>query len=145
MDEILARLQSLESRIAISELRSRYCWYTTRGERERVISLFTEDCFFENHRAPGSEPVSVHGKNALNTYLSHMRPGRRIPIVANEVTYIDGNIAQGTCVMQSIGEDPFCGHYIDKFSYIDGVWLFSSRIFYPYWPIFQPNVDRRDP
>lgn len=145
MDPVLARLERLESRIAISELRSRYCWYTTRGEREHVVGLFTPDCIFENHRSPESAPVSVRGQKALSTHLSHMRPGRRIPIVTNEITLIDGDNAKGTCVMQSMGDDPFCGHYIDHLRRINGVWLFASRIFFPYWPIFRPSADGLDP
>mgnify|MGYP006213080245 CR=1 FL=1 len=33
----------------------------------------------------------------------------------NEVTRIQGDVAEGTCAMLSMGEDGFAGHYIDQF------------------------------
>lgn len=145
MDDLAERITRLEDRNAISELRSKYCWYTTRGERDAVIDLFTDDCLFVNHRGHGERPAEVRGREALRAHLSRMTPGRRIPMVMNEVVEITGTTASGTCVMNALGEDPFCGHYVDGFEKVDGVWKFSVRRFFPYAPIFRPDVERRDP
>lgn len=132
------RLQEIEDRFAISELRSTYSWHTVRGDRERLLTLFTVDGVFENHRAPGAGPAIATGQAELNGYFDHMAPARRFPMVMNEVTRITGDEAEGTCMMHSVGDDPFCGHYIDSFRRVDGNWLFSARRFYPYWPKFHP-------
>lgn len=146
MNELERRLANLEARFAISELRSTYCWHTTRGERDAVIALFAEDAVFQNSRGAGSDPVVVRGREAIAQHLAHMRPARRIPLVVNEVTrMIDDDSAEGTCVMTNLGEDPFCGHYIDKFTRIGERWFFSSREFYSYWPQFNPSTSRSAP
>lgn len=142
MRDIEERLARLEARSEISALRARYCWHTTRGDRDAVAALFTEDCLFTNARQSEGPVVEVRGRAALHAYLSRMTPGRRVPMVMNEVTEIDGATAQGTCVMQSVSDDPFVGHYIDDFRRVDGHWLFAARRFFPYFPIFNPAPDR---
>jgi hypothetical protein len=143
--DIERRLDAIEARFAISELRSKYCWYTTRGMVDDVVRLFTEDGVFENWRKPGGQPAIVRGSEALRDYLSVMKPARRMPMVMNEVTHVEGNRAEGTCVMHSLGEDSFCGHYIDECKKIGGYWAFSVRRFFPYWPQYIPSADRHDP
>jgi hypothetical protein len=145
MTDIERRLAAIEARIAISELRAKYCWYTTRGLRDEVVGLFTEDGIFQNSRNAAGTPLIVEGRAALREYFSRMTPARRVPLVMNEVTHVTGDLAQGTCAMQSVGEDGFCGHYVDEFRKVDGTWLFAARRFYPYWPTFLPAPDRRDP
>ena len=141
MSDIETRLAVIEARFAISELRSKYCWYTTRGMRDEVVALFTEDGVFDNAR----NNTVVRGHAALTEYLAPMKPARRVPLVMNEVVRVNGDTAEGTCAMQSISDDAFCGHYIDEFRKVDGVWLFSVRRFFTYWPVYQPAADRRDP
>jgi hypothetical protein len=145
MNDLHRRLDVIEARIAISELRSRYCWYATRGMRDETLTLFTDDCFFENHRTAGGTPVSARGKPALREFMGWMRPASRVPLVTNEVTQVNGDTAEGSCVMQSVGDDGFCGHYVDAFLKLGGVWLFSSRRYFPYWPVYNPSPDRRAP
>lgn len=145
MNDIEKRLAAIESRFAISELRSKYCWYTTRGMREELLSLFTSDGVFENSRSEGEAPNIVKGQEALNDYFSRMRPARRIPLVVNEVITVNGDEAEGTCAMLGAGNEPFCGHYIDTFTRIDGQWKFRVRRFFPYWPIYKPSTDRQHP
>ena len=41
--DIEKRLAAVEARFALSELRSKYCWYTVRGLRDQVVALFTDD------------------------------------------------------------------------------------------------------
>jgi len=139
------RVANLEARNAISELRSAYCWYTVRGEREAVLALFTDDCVFENARNEGEAAQPVVGKQALRDYLSHMRPARRVPLVMNEVTTVTGDTAEGTCAMVSMGDGGFCGHYMDRFVRVGGRWLFQHRQFFPYWPVYRPSTERLHP
>jgi hypothetical protein len=146
MKSLESRIADLETRFAVSELRSTYCWYTTRGERQAVVELFVEDAVFENSRGASEAPTIVRGRNAIASHLSGMRPGRRIPLVVNEVTKIlSANRAEGTCVMTNAGEDPFCGHYVDEFLKVGDIWRFSVRRFFPYSPQFSPSTDRLVP
>lgn len=145
MSDIEQRLSVIESRFAISELRSKYCWYTVRGLQDEVLGLFTDDGVFENSRHAEAAPVTVRGHKALADYFSRMKPARRVPLVMNEVTRIHGDEAEGTCAMLSVGEDGFAGHYIDQFTRVDGTWRFSIRRFFPYWPVYKPDVDHIHP
>jgi hypothetical protein len=144
-DDLDRRLRMIEARFEISELRSKYCWYTVRGERDGVLALFTEDGIFQNARNEKEAPAKVQGTQALADYFSRIKPARRVPLVTNEVTVINDNLAEGTCAMLGVGDDGFAGHYVDQFRCVDGVWLFSSRCFYPYWPIYKPATDRPHP
>jgi hypothetical protein len=139
------RVEALEARNAISELRAAYCWHTARARREALVELFTPDGIFENTRDAAAEPVRVEGRDALFAFFSRMTPARRIPLVMNEVVRIAGESAEGTCAMMALGKDHFCGHYIDDFRKAGGRWLFSRRRFFPYWPDYRPDPMRVDP
>lgn len=145
MSDLEKRLEVIEARYAISELRSRYCWYTVRGMRAELLTLFTEDGVFENARREDESPARAEGQDALAAYFSHMKPARRVPLVTNEVTRVNGASAEGTCAMVGVGEDGFAGHYIEQFRRVDDVWLFSSRRFFPYWPMYRPDATRVHP
>jgi hypothetical protein len=139
------RLETIEARIAISELRSKYCWYTVRGMKHDLVELFTQDGVFQNARNAEEHPVAVKGRQALEDYFSRIKPARRVPLVTNEVLTINGDCAEGTCAMLGVGDDSFCGHYIDTFRKEDGSWLFSARQFFPYWPQYKPDAERQHP
>lgn len=145
MSDLEKRLEVIESRYAISELRSRYCWYTVRGLREELLKLFTDDGVFQNARSEGEAPVMVKGQGALAEYFSRIKPARRVPLVTNEVTTINGDTAEGTCAMLGVGDEGFAGHYIDQFQRVNGAWQFSSRQFFPYWPLYKPDPTRIHP
>lgn len=145
MDELLKRLEVIEARFALGELRSKYCWYTSRGLKEDVLDLFTEDGIFENHRTPSGEPAVAAGRAELAAYFERMQPGRRLPTVMNEVVRVEDDRAEGTCVMLSVGDEEFCGHYVDEFQKVAGTWLIRKRSFFPYWPSFAPSPNRRHP
>jgi hypothetical protein len=145
MKDIETRLAEIEARIAISELRSKYCWYTVRGNRSDLLTLFTEDGIFQNARTAEEHPVTVTGKKELAEYFERIAPARRVPLATNEVITIDGGRAEGTCAMVSVGDDSFTGHYIDTFEKVQGKWLFSARRFFPYWPVYRPAPDRPHP
>lgn len=145
MHDIEARLAVLEAKNAISELRSKYCWFTTRGDAAGILSLFTEDGIFQNIRGgKDGAPLVIAGKAALTEYFARAKPARRVPATLNEVTEVTGDTATGTAVMTNFTDEPFCGHYIDDFEKIDGVWKFKVRRFYTYWPIYSPAPDRSE-
>ena len=139
------RLVALESRNAISELRAAYCWHTVRAAREALVELFTADGVFENTRNAAAPPVRIEGREALVAFFARTTPARRIPLVMNEVIHVDGDAAEGTCAMMALGEDSFCGHYIDDFRKEHGRWLFARRRFFPYWPDYRPDAERKQP
>lgn len=143
-EDLLHRIATIEARQAISELRAAYCWYTVRGMRREVVDLFTENAVFENTRSDKGA-VRIEGREALFAYLAPMRPARRVPLVMNEVIRVTGEVAEGTCAMQSLGEDGFCGCYFDRFRKVGGAWLFSLRQFSPYWPVYRPNEEPAHP
>ncbi len=145
MTSIEQRLAALEARNAISELRATYCWHTVRARREALVDLFTEDAIFENTRDAKAPSVRVQGRAALFAFFAKMTPARRIPLVMNEVIRIEGDAAEGTCAMMALGEDHFCGHYIDDFRKAGGRWLFSRRRFFPYWPEYRPSPEKPQP
>jgi ketosteroid isomerase-like protein len=145
MSDLEKRLEVIEARYAISELRSRYCWYTVRGMRDELLTLFTDDGVFENARNEGEAPARAHGRAELATYFARLKPARRVPLVTNEVTRVQGDSAEGTCAMLGAGDDSFAGHYIEQFRRVDGTWLFSSRRFFPYWPLYRPEDTRLHP
>ena len=145
MRSIEERLSDIEVRNAISELRAAYCWHTVRAARLPLVELFTEDAIFENTRNASAAPVRIVGREALLAFFTRMTPARRVPLVMNEVIRVQGDRAEGTCAMMSLGEDSFCGHYIDDFRKVGDRWLFAHRRFFPYWPDYRPSPDRSDP
>lgn len=146
MKTLEQRIADLEARNEISELRSAYCWHTTRGEADAVRSLFVEEGIFQNIRGgTDGQPLVICGQAAMTEYFSRMRPARRIPVVMNEVTRVEGDKAEGTCVMVNHTDAPFCGHYIDDFAKVGGKWRFAVRRFYTYWPVYEPAPDRKAP
>jgi SnoaL-like domain len=145
MTAIEERLAALEARNSISELRAAYCWHTTRAARDALVGLFTSDGVFENTRNAAAPPVRIEGRPALIAFFARMTPARRVPLVMNEVIRVGGDRAEGTCAMMALGEDQFCGHYIDEFRKADGRWLFSRRRFFPYWPDYRPDPERTEP
>ncbi len=138
MSSIEARLDALESREAIKELRARYAWYATRGDAAGVASLFTEDCVFDGPNGPGKRGV-VHGRKALEDFLAPSigTPGVVLPLIHNHLTEVDGDTATGSCVMETPGAPGF-GHlvcqYLEDLKRIDGKWYFARRRMYLFVP-----------
>lgn len=135
-----ADLQGLKDRLEISELRSKYCWYMTRRDIERVVDLYTDDLLFEVQMKDAR--VTVNGPDELRAFFSNSSPGGyTIPTIHNEVTFIDGEEARGVCCMEVRWSDPdvpfISGYYHDKFRKVGGRWRFSERRYYRYFPNFE--------
>jgi SnoaL-like domain len=146
VNDLERRIDRIEARTAVSELRSTYCWYITRGFGKDIAALFTDDGVFQNVRGGvGGQPKIVSGKAALQENFARIQPAMRIPLIMNEVIRIDRNAATGTCAMVAFGDETFSGHYYDEFRRENGRWLFSRREYYTYWPVFMPSPDLQHP
>jgi hypothetical protein len=133
-------VKELLVRKAISELRSKYCWYVSRGDYERVVELYTPDGIFDF--AMDGKRVSVQGTAALRDALARTTyPGVVFPMVHNEISFVDGDKAHGVCSMEAKCTNPqlptFSGYYHDKFRVHEGQWRFTERRFYRYFPDFE--------
>lgn len=136
------RLNILESREQIKELRARYAWLITRGKIEEVLALFTEDAIFESWAKDRRH--HVQGRAALGALMmaaDMRRPCTAVPLIHNDIIEIDGDRATGTCVMQTpVGPnqpDGFTGYYHDVMRREQNGWLFAERRFYLYQPFFE--------
>jgi hypothetical protein len=100
--DLEARIDALESRAAIDELRSRYAWHAMRGDAAGVASLFTEDCVFDGPAGPGI--IEVNGDRAT------------------------GSCVMETPMAPDFGH--LVGDYVEEFARIDGKWYFAVRRMY---------------
>jgi SnoaL-like domain len=135
-------LRGLLDRLEISELRSKYCWYMVRRNIEKVTQLYTADLLFEVQW--GGERRTVIGRDGLRAFFSNAAsdpPNFVVPLIHNEVTFIDGDEARGVCCMEvrtSNADTAFLsGYYHDRFRREDGKWLFAERRYYRYLPNFE--------
>jgi hypothetical protein len=147
------RLNQLESYNEIAELRSKYCWYATRGDVPPIVELFTQDLEFVGPADAQGRRRTVRGRGELLPYFQAGigMPGLVVPLIVNHVIEIDGDEARGTCAMQSPvspGPDGNPGgpasvfYYQDRFKRVDGRWFFSYRKLSLYYPVLQLDDDR---
>lgn len=136
------RLDILESREQIKELRAQYAWHAARGKIKEVVALFTEDAIFESWAK--DQRHFIRGRTELEALMmaaDMKRPCTVVPLIHNDIIEIDGDHASGTCVMQTPvgpdGTDGFTGYYHDVMRREQGRWLFSERRFYLYLPFYE--------
>ena len=134
--DLETRIRLIEDRIAISELRARYCFLVDHGKGREAVDLFTEDGEFHG-------PVkSYRGRQEqLRHYDEHVLSGMW-HFISNEIIQIDGDSATGQCYchMPSVcnGESYVCAcRYDDVLTKQDGSWKFKSRTvtFYYFVPL----------
>jgi hypothetical protein len=147
------RIDQLESYNAITELRSKYCWYAARGDVPPIVELFTEDLVFVSPADAKGQRRTIRGRKELLPYFQAGigKPGLVVPLIVNHVIEIDGDEAHGTCAMDSpITPGPNGGpggpasvfFYQDRFRRVEGRWLFSYRKLSLYHPVLQLDDDR---
>ena len=127
--ELEKRLQQLEDREAIKELRARYCWTVDEGKYEEFLSLFTDDveCDFGNLGTfKGKAEWRKFVYETIPTFFSRMRH-----LIHNEITELDGDQVKGKAYFEFVGirqGDSFVGggHYEHKYSKINGEWKFRA-------------------
>jgi ketosteroid isomerase-like protein len=132
--DLEARIDALESRAAIDELRSRYAWHAMRGDAAGVASLFTEDCVFDGPAGPGNRTV-INGRAAFAAFLAPSigKIGAVLPLIHNGIIDVKGDHATGSCVMETPMAPDFghlVGDYVEEFARIDGKWYFAVRRMY---------------
>lgn len=136
MDTLEARITLLEDRLALSELRSRYCFLVDQGKAREAVDLFTDDCEFHGPDKSyyGREEQISHYESFIFSNMWHF--------VTNEITNIKGQSASGLCYcyMPCVyeGKSYVCAcQYEDAMERIDGIWKFRSRkvTFYFFVPL----------
>ena len=134
--DILARLQVVEDKLAIYELKAAYCAACDDDHNaDTVVTLFAKDGVWE---APGL--ITCDGPDELHAFFSTMgTPGgmrNSAHMVMNPHISIDGDTATGRWrfLMMWTGLLPdggvqyvrIIGTYEDRFVREDGRWLFKS-------------------
>ena len=140
------RIDVLESREAIKELRAKYAWYAARADAAGMSSLFTENGVFEVKIRTGR--VRSEGRQAIYELLSQNNSGTPtvvVPLVHNHVIIIDGDKAHGTCAMEHPGStknpNGYSGYYLETFRRENNRWLFSERRYLLYSPVYELPSD----
>lgn len=127
--DVTERLERLENREAIKELRAQYCYHADAFDWDGFVDLFTEDAHmefgpvgvFDGHdeiRELGRRIDQEHG------FLAHM--------VHNPIIEIDGETATGRwyfevpCTFADGSAGWIQGTYWDEYRYVDGEWLFAA-------------------
>lgn len=139
------RVQDLEDREKIKELRATYCFLVDDDQYPELVNeYFTSDagCDFR-YRSGGGDPLISQGSEKILGFfrkvvattlknMSHTTHNHRIAI--------EGDRASGDCYFELTAQDanssvPMvgAGRYIDRYERVNGKWQFSQRnadIFY---------------
>jgi hypothetical protein len=134
IDALVARIDELESRIAIRDLASDYCHGFDKRDYERFLSIWWEDCVwdigppfgrFESHAGIHQAIYDVLWPAWAETH--HLTTNQR-------VTFIDTDNATSICDVDCMGmlnDDPNCqivgATYSDRLQRRDGVWKILQR------------------
>lgn len=122
------RLTIIEDKLAIRELRMRYCRYVDSEQWNVAANMFTEDGEFE-----GIEIAK--GRAAIEDWFSRSVPEtftKAWHMCTNDTTYLDGHKATGTTafsfyVIEKGVAKLGLGFYEDTLEKHDGEWLFRKR------------------
>jgi hypothetical protein len=132
------RIQRIEDRLEIAQLRAKYCHYLDDMQWNEFVDLFVQDGVFE-----GLSKVS--GRDAIMQFFSIGVPKiaeRFWHFCTNGTIELDGDTATGRISMEYISVTDgvsytSAGHYDDVMVRVNGVWKFKSRkiTFYFYSPV----------
>jgi hypothetical protein len=128
-EELGEKLQMLEDREKIKELRASYCWTVDEGKFEEFVDLFTDDvdCDFGSLGAfKGKAEWRKFVYETIPSFFSKMRH-----LIHNEYTNLDGDNAEGKAYFEFIGirqGENFVGggHYEHKYIKINDQWKIRS-------------------
>jgi hypothetical protein len=128
----------LAAKQAITELVHRYGQLVRYDRLDETAQLYLPGGVFEVRVGPPDRPhrlvqSRVEGREAIRAMLlpSKGKP-HPVPLIHNLSIAVEGDSAQGTCVMQSpVSADGagFWGEYRDRFARLEGRWYFAERVF----------------
>ena len=121
----------IEDRIAICELKARYCRFLDTKQWDAWTALFTEDFVLDTSEAGGGAPIE--GRDAV---VAMVRGAIETVRTAHQVhtpeIAIDGDSATGIWAMQDRLVFPDgngvtgYGHYTERYAKQDGAWRIAS-------------------
>ena len=123
------RLERLESKDQIKELRATYCYHVDDQEADAFASLFTEDAILDFGNAGTYE-----GHDELREFINSVVPEFYefiVHMVHNPVIEVDGDTASGRWYFEapatSQGTDTWIqGQYDEEYARVDGEWKFAE-------------------
>lgn len=139
------RLQILEDREKIKELRATYCFLVDDGRMEELIErCFTEDAVCDFRSPDGSmQPFVSRGRAEVRNFYVAVVPAllrNMCHTVHNHRITVDGDRASGDCYFEltatdaATGKDVVgAGRYVDRYRRVGENWCFEFRkaeIFY---------------
>jgi ketosteroid isomerase-like protein len=139
------RLQILEDRESIKELRATYCFLVDDGRMEELAeTCFTEDAVCDFRSPDGSmQPFVSRGRDEVRNFYTAVVPSvlrNMSHTVHNHRITVSGDSASGDCYFEltasdaSTGKDVVgAGRYVDRYRRVGDGWRFEFRkaeIFY---------------
>lgn len=122
---------SLQDRIAICELKARYCRLLDTKRWVDWIELFTEDFLLDTQEAGGPPPIKGRA-DAIAMVRQTIETARTAHQVHSPEIVIDGDAATGIWAMQDrvVFEGGVAitgyGHYTETYEKRDGAWRIAS-------------------
>jgi hypothetical protein len=137
---LLARIEAIEHRAAITALIHAYALNIRIGRDRDCVALFTEDGVFEVRTGTPGDPAASQsricneGREAVSAYLAQSQTGgtRVCPLISNIIVDLHGDAARSTCAMTTTiwpNGARLTGYYEDSFRREGDRWLFAERIF----------------
>ncbi|GGA37174.1 nuclear transport factor 2 family protein [Sphingomonas psychrolutea] len=121
----------IADRIAICELKARYCRLLDTKQWDAWTEVFTENCVLDTSEAGGPPPI--HGRDAaVASVRAFIEAARTVHHVHTPEIDIDGDTAQGIWAMQDrvvfdAGHSlTGYGHYTDRYAKSDGTWRIAE-------------------
>lgn len=126
LNDIAVRLERVESRLAISELSSRYALAVDSRDIDAWVGLFVDDVNCGS-RGTGRDVLRAYIEPNLRTFYRSIHQ-----ICGHTVDFIDENTATGTVYCRAEHEDGdqwivMAIIYFDRYARRDGRWYFERR------------------
>jgi hypothetical protein len=141
MDELEARLRTLEDMEAIRAFHHQYVFYLNNCQWEDMAECFTEDASADIHGIySGKEEI----RRLFTEHISKLNKGkgRDAHFAVEPVIIVDGDSAKGHWLIYILISDPVTGEasrwipgrYDCEYLKDKGAWRFSSLIYTSPWP-----------
>ncbi len=133
------RLQILEDRELIKELRATYCFMVDDGQMEELVeTCFTDDAVCDFKSPDGTmQPFLSRGRAEIRNFYVVLVPSvlrNMSHTVHNHRITVNGDSASGDCYFEltatdvSNGKDVVAaGRYVDRYRRVGGRWRFEYR------------------